>query len=249
MNYTELHFHLLPGVDDGPATISESIDLARAAAAEGTRTIATTPHVMEGLVTDTLSLPGRVAELSKALRGADVPVDVLCGGELAHPMAFRLSHRELDVIAQGPAGHRWLLLEAPLKGLEPGFAAAAAALRGQGFGIVIAHPERAAAATPERWQMIEAEVEAGCGVQVNVWSLAGHYGEVAREFAIRAIRSSPVAVLSSDAHGSERPPSMQLGVGMLRGLGVPQPEWLTEVTPRALLERGLPASVIAARAA
>ncbi len=248
MSYTELHFHLLPGLDDGPATITDSIELARAAADDGTGTITATPHVMDRLVTDTRSLSGRVAELNAALRSAGVPIDVLCGGELAHPMAFRLSDRELDAIAQGPRGHRWLLLEAPLRGLDASFTAAAQELRGRGFGIVIAHPERAAAAIPEQWPLIASEVAAGCGVQINVWSLAGYYGEAARTFAIRAIRSSPVAVVSSDAHGGKRPPSLRLGLRLLQGLGLSRPEWFTETAPRTLLERGLPApaSAIAA---
>jgi len=45
MSYTELHFHLLPGIDDGPSSIEQSVELAAAAASEGTGTIVTTPHV------------------------------------------------------------------------------------------------------------------------------------------------------------------------------------------------------------
>ena len=35
----DLHCHVLPGIDDGPETIEGSLELARAAAAAGTRTI------------------------------------------------------------------------------------------------------------------------------------------------------------------------------------------------------------------
>ena len=41
----DLHFHLLPGVDDGAAGLDESVALAAAASEQGTRTIVTTPHV------------------------------------------------------------------------------------------------------------------------------------------------------------------------------------------------------------
>jgi protein-tyrosine phosphatase len=40
----DLHCHLLPGVDDGPATLDESIAMARAAYDDGVRAIAATPH-------------------------------------------------------------------------------------------------------------------------------------------------------------------------------------------------------------
>ena len=36
MNYADVHFHLLPGVDDGPEDMAESVELARAAVADGT---------------------------------------------------------------------------------------------------------------------------------------------------------------------------------------------------------------------
>lgn len=248
MNYAELHFHLLPGIDDGPASMAESIELARAAAAEGTRTITATPHVMAGLVTDPSWLPERVREVQAALRAARVPIDALCGGELAHPMVSQLTHRQLDVIAHGPVGRRWLMLEAPLDGLDESFSAAAGELRAQDFGILIAHPERAAAAVPEAWPIIEAEVARGSAVQINAWSLAGYYGDATRDFAIRAIRTAPVAVLASDAHGPKRPPSLQLGMQALRGLGLSRPEWFVGAAPRALLERGLPMPAASAAA-
>ena len=66
MSYAEVHFHLLPGIDDGPSSIEESIALAVAAAAEGTRTIVATPHVHPQHVTDPSTLPDRVHEVRAA---------------------------------------------------------------------------------------------------------------------------------------------------------------------------------------
>lgn len=240
MSYTELHFHVLPGVDDGPQTMAETIELVRAAADEGTRTITATPHIMPNEVSDPSILPERVDEVNAALRAAAVPVEVLCGGELSHPMVARLSHQDLQVIAHGPPDRRWLLLEAPLHGLDQEFTEAAQELRSQGFGILIAHPERAVAAVPDAWPIIEAEIEAGCGVQINAWSLDGHHGDLAREVAIRAIRTAPVAVLASDAHSLRRPPSLRLGMDRLREIGIARPEWFVDTAPRALLDEGLP---------
>src|SRR3954451_11538324 len=42
----DIHFHCLPGIDDGPSSFDEAVELCRAAAAEGTETIVATPHVM-----------------------------------------------------------------------------------------------------------------------------------------------------------------------------------------------------------
>ena len=118
MSYAELHFHLLPGIDDGPSSLEESVELAAAAAAQGTGTIVTTPHVHPEFVTDVSSLPDRVREVVAKLAARRIPVGVLCGGELAQEMVPRLSQDELETIAQGPPGRRWLLLEAPLSGID-----------------------------------------------------------------------------------------------------------------------------------
>jgi tyrosine-protein phosphatase YwqE len=48
----DIHFHLLPGVDDGPADMDETLELARMASAEGTATVVATPHVRSDYVTD-----------------------------------------------------------------------------------------------------------------------------------------------------------------------------------------------------
>ena len=45
MTHADIHFHLLHGVDDGPETLAESVALARAAVADGTRVVVCTPHV------------------------------------------------------------------------------------------------------------------------------------------------------------------------------------------------------------
>ena len=246
MSYTELHFHILPGVDDGPRTMSQSVELARLAVADGTRTITSTPHVMDGLVTDPTWLPPRVEAVNRALVEAGLPLEVLCGGELAHPMVSRLTRSQLEVIAHGPRGRRWLLLEAPLRGLDESFPAAADQLRAHGFGILVAHPERALAADPAQWPIIEAELDRGSAMQINAWSIMGVNGEEAREQAMRLIRRSPVVVIASDAHRPERPPSLLGAMDALRSLGLSRPDWFVAQTPRALLVQGLPPPAAAA---
>ena len=106
MSYSEIHFHLLPGVDDGPPSVEQSLELAQLAVADGTRTIVVTPHVHPLHVTDPSEIPARVSELDARLRAARIPAEVLAGGELAVDMVGRLRQPELELIAQGPAGRR-----------------------------------------------------------------------------------------------------------------------------------------------
>jgi protein-tyrosine phosphatase len=48
----DLHSHVLPGIDDGAATIDDSLDILRAAQADGIARIAATPHVRHDLADD-----------------------------------------------------------------------------------------------------------------------------------------------------------------------------------------------------
>jgi protein-tyrosine phosphatase len=240
MRSSEIHFHLLPGVDDGPASLEESVELARMAAVDGTRTIVATPHVSSFYPTDVGSLPERVREVEDRLRRKRISIKVRCGAEVAPEMVARLSDAELETIALGPSGHRWLLLEAPLTGFDDVFAEAASELRGRGFGIVVAHPERSLGSLEAGWLILDRELRAGSALQINAWSLAGLNGERARSNALRLLHAARVVAVASDAHGPERAPSLTLAVGALRGLGEADAVGFVAAAPRALLMRGLP---------
>src|SRR3954449_5949640 len=147
MSYADIHFHILPGIDDGPSSMDESIALAAAAVADGTRTVVATPHVRPGFLTDVSDLPDRVRELTERLDREQIGLAVRRGAELGHDMVGRLSQAELDSVAHGPPGGRWLLVETPFVGLGEEFTAATDELRDRGFAVVVAHPERARDAT------------------------------------------------------------------------------------------------------
>src|SRR2546423_5100866 len=142
MSYADIHFHILPGVDDGPSSMDESVALAAAAVADGTRTVVATPHVRPGFITDLSDLPDRVRELSERLAREGIGLAVRRGAELGHDMVGRLSQPELDSVAHGPPGGRWLLVETPFVALDGEVTAATDELRDPGFAVVIAHPER-----------------------------------------------------------------------------------------------------------
>lgn len=237
----ELHFHLLPGVDDGPATMADSLELAHAAVADGSSIAVATPHVRHGGVLEPLLLPGLVAELRARLAGEGIPLEVHCGGELDHEFAGRLGQHELQTIAHGPAGARWLLVEAPFEGIGEDFHAATAELRGRGFGVLIAHPERSADALLDGGAGLRRELAAGSLAQVNAMSLVGAHGDEVRDAAAELVLAGDVTAIASDAHGPSRPPALSLARAALAALELPPAtiRQLTWAAPRQLLARGI----------
>ncbi len=65
----DLHSHILHGLDDGPSTLDESLEMCRVAYRDGIRTIVATPHMLDGVYQSTrLSILSRTRELNAALR-------------------------------------------------------------------------------------------------------------------------------------------------------------------------------------
>jgi protein-tyrosine phosphatase len=212
---TELHFHLLPGVDDGPRDEREALELARLAVADGTGRIVATPHVGQ---VDLRELPARVTRLRELLAEAGVALEVFGGGEISPVDVAELSDDELELIAQGPAQARWLLLEAPLWRDPDGLRRAADELRARDFDLVIGHPERSSAVTIED---LREHVRAGSTLQLNASSLAGLHGSAPARTAIAIARSGLPFILASDAHSTARPPLLSRGAETLRAAGIP----------------------------
>jgi len=245
LGQAELHFHLLPGVDDGPADLDEAVELARLAVADGTSLVTVTPHVRDLLRGGILGeLRARVDELAAALRRAAVPLELHTGAELAHDDVARLGDAELEAIAQGPPGARWVLLEAPLFGGDlAGFRAAAAEVRARGFGTLIGHPERCAALMEDE-AAVAAERRAGARLQVNGSSLIGRHGQRAEARGVELLRSGQADLVASDAHRVARPPVLSAALDALVAAGLPRAgcEALVSAAPRSLLRHGIAAT-------
>lgn len=236
--FVDLHVHLLPGVDDGPPDIDATLELAGMEVADGIDTATATPHVAS---VDVCEIPQRVAEVNAALRAARIPLTVEGGGELAARGAARLSSSELDLIAHGPPGSRWILLEAPLDGAIQTLHRAADILRGEGYGIVLAHPERCHPLFDDDMAGLRRELRLGSLAQVSSSSVLGLHGIRARRNAVRMLANGCAGLLASDAHGPRRPPSLTQAMRVATGFGLDpaQAHALCAERPRALLREGL----------
>ena len=244
----DIHFHILPGIDDGPPGMEEAVELARAAQRDGTAIVVATPHVRHDHVTDPSELPERVRELRDRLAREGVDLDVHCGAELGYEMVGRLGQRELDLIAVGPSDASWILLEPPAEGPGEELHAAADELRDRGFGVLLAHPERSITIMSNDAAALRRELSRGSQLQVTAWSLAGAFGAEAERMAIWLVGSGVVTALASDAHGEVRGPELSVGLERAGWSLTPQrARMLTDVAPRALIERGMAAPAAAGR--
>lgn len=229
----DLHCHLLPGVDDGPETLDESIAYARAAVAAGTGTIVATPHVEQ---VDVRSLPERVDEVRAALAEEGVALRVEVGGELKPASIGELADDELDTIAHGPPGARWVLYEVPFRGIDEAFLDGAGELAARGYGILMAHPERSRGFGEGGLALLGPLSEAGARIATNVGPLAGRESEPRWLAARDLMRGDAIDVVATDAH----PPGRPYQLADVAAITGERHARLTAEAPAMLLREGIP---------
>lgn len=201
----DIHCHLLAGVDDGPATLDESLALVRSLIADGVKTVVATPHIYE-LALPVEKIESRLTELRQQLVAEDLKLEILAGGENHYNV--QLTDMALHTIDSG----RYLLLEFPPDGLPPSAAEIVFSLRTHGRVPIITHPERNGAMLrdPLRLQPL---LEQGALAQLTAASLLGDFGSEVRQCARYLLKKGMIHFLASDAHGASwRVP--RLGAGL-----------------------------------
>ena len=245
MNYADLHCHILPGLDDGARTMKATVAHARRLEAAGVHDVACTPHVkqVDFPHVDLQELPARRLDAQAALDAAGIDVRLHPGGELADEDGFELAPDELELIAQGPSSAPFLLLECPFPGIDDAFEASAERLGNLGYGLLLAHPERAY----DGHERLDGLLAAGALLQVNVSSLLGHHGARAQDLAESFVRGGEAFCLASDGHPGTRDDLLDRGVGLARRLGLDPRDARALVAehPGGLLAHGVPAIALA----
>jgi protein-tyrosine phosphatase len=235
----DLHFHCLPGIDDGPSTWEEATALCRAAAAQGTRTLIATPHVLrEGWINDDPAVrDGLLLRLNTLLGGSP---SVLAGCE------YYFSADIVQLVERGrwsPLTRlnrtRYLLVEFPPREVPAAAEAIFHELSLLEVTPVVAHPERNAvfAQDPGR---LERLVARGGVTQLTAGSLLGDFGREARFACDEFFRRRLVHLVASDAHSLEgRPPRLAEARALARReWGEEAETGLFEANPEALLSSG-----------
>lgn len=193
--------------------MAEAVELAELAVADGTSDVVVTPHLRDVLVIGILDeLTDRVQELRDELEDRGIGLELHVGGELDEIDAAELSDSQLEGLAQGAcegAPRGWLLYEPPWSERGADYLEGAAHLRGRGFGLVIAHPERSPLfRTPEGHTSLRMLRTAGALTQITAGSLLGRHGEGAWRAAKAWLAEGLVDLVASDAHGPRKPPTL-----------------------------------------
>lgn len=197
----DIHCHILPGLDDGPDTMEESLQMAEAAISDGITHVVATPHASDEFHFDYTrvrqlrdELQARVGDRLEMATGCDFHVNPENLGALYSDSArFCINQRNCLLVEFNeysiPDAMDHTLHEMQLHGICP------IVTHPERNRILCAHPERLA-----KW------VRRGCYVQITGASLTGAFGRGARERAVAWIAKGMVHIVASDAHNTGRRP-------------------------------------------
>jgi len=238
----DFHNHLMPGVDDGAASLDESRTGLAAFRSQRVSDVITTPHVRASLL-------DRPRELEPFLEGLDRAWEALTGLATAEFPEMKLE-RGAEVMLDVPnanlseskirlGGTSFVLIEFPFMSIPPHSTPAIRNLVEAGWIPVIAHPERYRN-MPGNHDLVEQWRDVGARIQSNSGSLVGLYGSVAKSIAWELLRRGCVDYLSSDYHSRGKCIVSEAADELERRGGMSQLHALMTGNPERLLRNVMP---------
>lgn len=231
----DTHLHILPGVDDGPETIQESLALARMLVQEGIHVAVATPHYNDEFPQRSVTEIQRlVNDLQQELDRHNIPLRLFPGHEaLIKPgLVEDIQAGRLGTLN----GSRYLLLELWNSTWIPETERVIFELQAFGIIPIIAHPERYRVIQQDPHRLA-ALLQRGVLSQLMASSLIGMQGNTARRTAEHLLKKGLIHCIASDAHSLKiRPPCVIQSLRRARQLlGPAYVHQMTEERPAAIV--------------
>jgi protein-tyrosine phosphatase len=196
----DIHSHILPGIDDGAKTMTDSLTMAQAAVKEGIHTIIATPHHQNGkYINQKQDIQVYVKELNEQIQDANIPLTVLVGQEtrLNGDMIEELQSGVIATLNDTPH----VFVEFP-SGEVPRYAEQMLFdIQVAGYTPIIVHPERNRQIA-EHPSILFNLVQKGSLTQVTAASVAGKFGKAIQKLSHQLIDTNLTHFIASDAHNT-----------------------------------------------
>lgn len=202
---TDIHCHVVPGIDDGAKSAESAADLIERMQGWGIERIIASPHVtQETFENNRNTIEPALQSLRSELDKRGNGIDVLHSAEYRIDELFSQRLEDNDIMTypndyiliensflQEPWNLDQLVFDLQVRGLRP----------------ILAHPERYSYyhSRPERYRQL---YQAGLSLQINLLSLAGYYGAAEQKIARLLIKEGLVGFIGTDLHNSRHADSI-----------------------------------------
>lgn len=195
--HTDMHSHLIPGIDDGADTMETSVQLIKGMVELGYKKLITTPHIQGEFYQNTpdVILSG-LERLKRELKKQHIQVEIEAAAEYLIDEKFneKIKNKELLTF-----GKNHVLVEMSYFNEYPHWKDDFFELQLSGYRIILAHPERYSYFF-RNWRKYEELKDRGVLFQININSLAGYYSNEVKKIAEKLIESNMVDLVGSDMH-------------------------------------------------
>jgi tyrosine-protein phosphatase YwqE len=196
--HTDMHSHLIAGIDDGAKSIEDAMLMIRALSGMGFKKIITTPHIFKDYYPNTPeTILAGLEKIKNAIVKANLAIEIEAAAEyyMDYYLEELLSNKEqLLTLDKNKVLVEFSTFAAPANAHKMIFK-----LKTLGYQPVLAHPERYI-----YFKDAVAEIKKirdyGCFLQVNLLSLSGYYGAKQKSLGIKLIKSGIVDYLGTDLH-------------------------------------------------
>ena len=198
--HTDVHCHILPGVDHGAGSVEESLELLQAQMEMGINRVMCTSHVTAERFENTpATLKASAKILQEAIDSEQLPISITPSAEYRIDEYFEKEYKAGHIL---PMPGNWLLLENSFQQELLELDNLLFEIQCKGYKPILAHPERYSYYY-NRKHRYTALHNAGVKFQINILSLAGYFGNGARDAALWMIDNNMVDMLGSDMHGMD----------------------------------------------
>lgn len=195
--HTEIHSHLIPGIDDGSPDMETSLTLLKELESLGYKKIITTPHVKtEFFQNDVTRLDDLCSSLQRAAKFEGIKLEIEVGAE--HLLDDGVTQRLKDGLFK-TFGDNYLLVEIPFVSPPFGLDSYIFELQLAGYKLILAHPERYLYWYNDFNQFVRLK-DSGVLFQVNIMSLGNYFGKDVLSLAKKLIDNNMVELLGTDTH-------------------------------------------------
>lgn len=194
---TDMHSHLIPGIDDGAPDLKTSLSLIRQLKDLGFKKLITTPHINVEYYPNTKEqiLKG-LAEVKEAIKENDIDIEIEAGAEYFMDDHFEELLKKNDLLV---FQEKYILVEMSFFGAPPKLEEYLFKIQTKGYKPILAHPERYTYFANEMHRFHRLK-QTGCLFQVNLLSLNNHYGSQVKKLAVKLLSKGWVEFLGTDLH-------------------------------------------------
>ncbi len=205
--HTDMHSHLIPGIDDGAPDISASIELIQGLVQLGYEKLITTPHILWDVYANTAEIITRgYEELKEHIKKAGIPIELLAAAEYFIDDHFAEQLKKKVPLL--PVSGNYVLVEFSMITAPFDLHDVLFEMQIQNYQPIIAHPERYIYLANKK-SFFDDLKSSGCAFQLNLLSLTGYYGKAIQELAEYLVKMNYYDFAGTDMHNTRHLNSLQ----------------------------------------